>query len=215
MTLKDLLKKRDKIREDVTPTHASNIPQSPAPPEFTFMRTTTSTQEVITPPSIAGDNDPVSSPAKHNKRSSFSRLRSSSNASTASTDQPSHSEKRLSARLHLRSRTSSSSSIHVPSDLPTISDAAGGAEEKEAQWEKRATILANANKRLSQEEPVGKNLQRPGSSGGQPAAARSISSAQGDVKSYEEVMRGWADGDWQDDIQEAIRLHESGGMPPS
>ena len=183
MTLKGLLKKRDKIREDVMPTHTSLPSQLQTPPEFTFMRTTTSTQEVITPPSFAGDNDPIPSPPKQNKRSSFSRLRSSSNASTASTgsnNQTPHSEKRLSARLHLRSRTSSNSSIHVPTDLPTINDAAG--EEKEAQWEERATILANANKRSSQEAPVEKGLQRPGSSEGPPAPGCSISSAEGDVR---------------------------------
>ena len=186
MTLKDLLKKRDKIRQDVTPTHVSVSPKAQAAPEFTFMRTTTSTQEVISPPSFDGDSDPISPSTKQNKRSSFSRLRSSSNASTASYDQTPHSEKRLSARLHLRSRTSSSSSVHVPTDLPTINDAAG--EEKEAQWEKRATILANTNKRLSQEGPTEKNLQRPGSSGDRPAAGRNISSAQGDVKNHKNAM---------------------------
>lgn len=182
MTLKDILKKRDKIREDVTPTHTSLPSAVAAPPEFTFMRTTTNTQELITPPSFASDT--VSQPNKQSKRHSFSRLRSSSNASTASNDQTLHSEKRLSTRLHLRSRTSSSSSIHVPTDLPSISDGAEEAEEKEAQWEKRATILANVNpssKRFSQENPVEKGLQSPGSSSNRPVPARSISSAQGDV----------------------------------
>ncbi len=181
MTLKDLLKKRDKIRGDVTPTHAS--PPS-VPPEFTFMRTTTNTQELITPPSFAGDAE--SQPNKQTKRHSFSRLRSSSNVSTASNDHNLHSEKRLSARLYLRSRTSSSSSIHVPTDLPSISDGAEEAE-KEAQWEKRATILANVNpscKPLSQENSGGKSLQSPGSRGDRPVPARSISSAQGDVRSH-------------------------------
>lgn len=190
MTLKDLLKKRNKIREDVTPTHTSLPSQAPAPPEFTFMRTTTSTQELITPPSFA--DDPVPSSNSQSKRHSVSRFRSASNASTVSIEQTPRSEKRLTARLHLRSRTSSSSSIHVPTDLPSISDGAEGAEEKEAQWEKRATILANANpssKRLSQEGPGGKSLQRPGSSGGRPTPVRSISSAQGDVRICERIMR--------------------------
>ena len=186
MTLKDLLKKRDKIREDVTPTHTSLPSQAPAPPEFTFMRTTTSTQELITPPSFA--DDPVPSSNGQSKRQSLSRFRSASNASTVPNDQTHHGEKRLSARLHLRSRTSSSSSIHVPADLPSISDGAEGAEEKEAQWEKRATILANANpssKRTSLESPGGKCLQKPGSSGSRPTPGRNISSAQGDVRIYE------------------------------
>ena len=73
----------------------------------------------------------------------------------------------------------------MPSDLPSISDGAEGVEDKEAQWEKRATILANVNqgsKRLSQEAVVEKSAQSSGFSGQRPAPARSISSAQGDVK---------------------------------
>ncbi len=172
----------------MTPTNTSLPTAPPASPEFTFMRTTTNTQELITPPSFASDS--VSQPNKQSKRHSFSRLRSSSNASTASNDQTPHSEKRLSARLHLRSRTSSSSSIHVPTNLPSISDGAEGAEEKEAQWEKRATILANVNSSTSQEGSVEKSFQSPRPSGNRPGPSRSISSAQGDVWTHKHAMRG-------------------------
>ena len=184
MTLKDLLRKRDKIREDVNPTHTIPHGSSPVPPEFTFLRTTTNTQELITPPSFAGDTIPQLN--RQSKRHSLSRLRSSSNASFVSTDQTSHSEKRLSTRLHLRSRTSSSSSVHVPTNLPSINDGGEGVDDKEAQWEKRATILASANptsKRLSQDAPLEPNFQSVGPAGKRPVVhARSISSAQGDVK---------------------------------
>ena len=81
----------------------------------------------------------------------------------------------------------------MPADLPSIQDSAAGAEEKEAQWEKRATVLANANpslKRWSQEGAKDKSLQSAGSSGDRPTWVRSISSAQGDVMIYKHAMRG-------------------------
>ena len=180
MPLKDLLKKRDKIKENVTGIQDPPPPQSPT--EFTFMRSDTNTQELIQPPTF-GDDDDVPTPApEHHASKLVSRFRSSSNASITS-KVSSKGEKRLSQRLHLRSasRASSISSI-IPADLPAIEDAADGSEEKEARWEERATILAQGNHTMSQDSAVkeakGSLHSRRNS---KPAMTRSISDAKGDV----------------------------------
>lgn len=110
MPLKDLLKKKDKIANEgstgtvntttTTTTTASRsysnsnsntrrtaplvVPPprlSPSVPEFQFLRTTTSTQETIEPPSFPGDpiryDKPLLSPDSHRR---FARFRSKSNA---------------------------------------------------------------------------------------------------------------------------------------
>ncbi|KAI4177977.1 MAG: hypothetical protein LQ343_000061 [Gyalolechia ehrenbergii] len=195
MTLRDLLKKREKIRED--PGQKQPLEdESPPASQFTFVRSDTNTQEVISPPAFADDYEPQLTKDTQPRTKRFSRFRTSSNASTAS-NTSTRGEKRLSHRLHLgsHSRSSSMSSTNLPSDLPPISDEVGESEEKEAQWENRATILA-------QENPVAKQGRSrensvPGSSG-RPTVGRSISDAEGD-----------------ENIQEAIRLHEAGDLENS
>ncbi|KAM0794677.1 hypothetical protein BDR22DRAFT_678455 [Usnea florida] len=218
MTLKDLLKKNEKIKKDITPSVVSPSDSDPIVEGFTFMRSDTNTQELISPPTFT--NEVVeSSPSKNENRlsSHFSRLRSSSDASARSTHSTTSpkSERRLSQRLHLnRSRTPSSSSVNVPTDLPDIQDVAVQGEEKEAQWEERATILAKGNpnngpvslggqpKDVTSEQKLHQNRASqeilPGSEQGfslRPETSRSVSSAKGD-----------------ENIQEAIRLHESGDL---
>ena len=180
MPLKDLLKKRDKIKENVTGLQDPPPPQSPT--QFTFMRSDTNTQELIQPPTFGDDDDvPISAP-EHHASKLVSRFRSSSNASITS-KVSSKGEKRLSQRLHLRSasRASSISSI-IPAGLPAIEDATDGSEEKEARWEERATILAQGNHTMSQDSAVKEakgSLHSRGNS--KPAMTRSISDAKGDV----------------------------------
>lgn len=209
MTLKDLLKKKEKIKEDVTPAIADPPPREDSPPPFTIIRSDTNTQELIRPPTFAGEIAPA--PAEnHSTTKRFSRLRSASNASTASrsSSKGDKAETRLSQRLHLRShsRASSQNSINLPADLPDIKDLSIEAEDKEAKWEERATILANSNpnaKPLSRDgqhsRPVTPNGTAQGSEqthlGRRPNLTRSVSSAQGD-----------------ENIQEAIRLHEAGDL---
>ena len=189
MPLKDLLKKRDRIREDVA------APQDPAPTpsptEFTFMRSDTNTQELIQPPTFAEDDASRIPVQDHHTSKLVSRFRSSSNASTSS-KASSRGEKRLSQRLHLRSasRTSSTSSV-VPTDLPAIEDTADGNEEKEARWEERATILAQGNHAVNQasaatEEKGG--LHSRGNSIARPHVTRNISDAKGDVSAGQASM---------------------------
>ena len=216
MTLKDILKKKEKIKEDVTPSVVSPPEPNPMADGFTFLRSDTNTQELIQPPSFTSEaTDPTPHKNQHRLSSHFSRLRSSSDASTHSAK----GEKRLSQRLHLnRSRTPSSSSVNVPTDLPEIQDLAVRGEETEAQWEERATMLAKGNpnnrpvflengrpkgetsedrryqERIPQETPPDPQkglIVRPG-------VTRSVSSAKAD-----------------ENIQEAIRLHESGDLANS
>lgn len=146
MPLKDILKKKNKIKAEQTDHDDLSPSQVPEASQFTFMRTDTNTQEIIQPPSCDGDKDPANPPPS--KR--HSRFRKVSNASsTGSRSATSHErgEKGLSQRLHLasKSRTSSASSVNLPTDLPNISDETGDAQEKEAKWEERATMLARAN----------------------------------------------------------------------
>ena len=146
MTLKDLLKKKDKVQPESSSSHHLAPPEEP--PSFTFLRTTTNTQEVIIPPTYPGDQPS----SEHSPGKRLSRFRRHSNTSQS---QASHSgehnekadtrpksERRLSERLHLgsRSRSASTSSVNIPADLPEIQG-----EEGEEVWEKRATLLAKSN----------------------------------------------------------------------
>ncbi|KAI9819477.1 MAG: hypothetical protein M1827_006925 [Pycnora praestabilis] len=240
MTLKDLLKKRDKIKDNDAP--------APETPEFTFMRTTTTTQEIIVPPSFAGDENASPLPhhdSNHHHKSRFRRSSSAASISSYTSNPPSTSattekgERRLSQRLHLtsRSRTTSASSVNLPQDLPIISDEGvekgegrDGAIEREARWEERATLLARGT-------TISHNNERPPSPQEQgrygavpetvvpprPAFGRnrtvSVGDAKGDVcllLAVVELEGGiGAASCGQDDIQVAIRLHEAGDLERS
>ncbi|KAI4122307.1 MAG: hypothetical protein LQ338_005895 [Usnochroma carphineum] len=189
MTLRDLLRKREKIKAVAGQSQSAPEPTSP-PAQFTFMRSDTNTQELISPPTFADDHKPHLTEDTHSGTKRFSRFRSSSNASTVS-NASSRGEKRLSHRLHLgsHSRSSSAGSVNVPSQLPAISDETGDGEEKEAQWEERATILA-------QENPVAKQVRSTENSAagsslsGRPAMRRNISDAKGDVRRSDVLFTG-------------------------
>ena len=141
MTLKDRLKGREKHKEgEVGPPDRPDA----SPPNFTFLRTTTHFQEQIQPPSYAGDVVPGSGSGPDGQRvpspRRLSRFRSSSNASSKSLNK---TEGRFSSILHIRSHSrESNTSINVPADLPEIHDEKVAAEDQEARWEERATILA-------------------------------------------------------------------------
>lgn len=189
MPLKTLLKRKDKAKDDAV----ASTPSGPEPPEFVIMRSDTTTQEILQPPSSAGAPSPQARP-KGAKR--LSRFRALSDASAPSRTS-SAGEKRLSQRLHLRShsRASSAGSVNVPTDLPRIDDAAASGEEKEAKWEERATILAKANPNAGAGVGGGAPDRLPtaaegvaelsvggeGEGGGRPVARRALSDAQGDV----------------------------------
>jgi len=131
-------------------------------------------------------------------------------------------ERKLSERLHMggrsRSKTNENTSSHLPENLPAAPDAVSvpsirvdGTDEgnkyanaqREAQWEKRATMLASAPSLLEGEDRTGRkretiNLNAPASTSRDRSRSRSISDQEGDVN-----------------IQEAIRLHEAGDLSNS
>ncbi|EGC44737.1 conserved hypothetical protein [Histoplasma capsulatum var. duboisii H88] len=226
MALKDLLKKKDKIKDDDTqqvqqhqqPQRYSQqepFPPPPHPPEFKFFRSDTYTTESIQPPgqhqaqadshshpfhpeSQSRSESPTSSNPSSSSRSPFSRLHRLSNVSSAGASENSPSqelspaqgekrERRLSQRLHLNraSRSASTSSVNLPSHLPQIAPDTGDAQDREAQWEKRATIMVK---------------------GGLNGTGIGPASPRGDIEQQKE-------GD--ENIQEAIRLHENGQLAES
>jgi len=245
MPFKDLLKRYKGEEEEKSasasrsnhsynaPTNAQQENKQPQQqdldvPEFTFMRTTTSTQEIISPPSYPGDrtNNANTGAEDMNKKDSpkrMSRFRRHSNVDKerdpsagagaagasslgrASAETP-REEKRLSQRLHLRNRsrsgsTASSRSVNLPADLPDVSTMSVGGEEE--NWEKRATLLARGNPNAASSSSTGAG------SGGGGGLERPTSGMHRRTPSQEEIKTG------DDDIQAAIRLHESGDLTQS
>lgn len=211
MPLGDVFKRKDKEKEKEKEKRPEIPTSSPSNPEFAFHRPTSP------PPDY--DNTPTSpsSPPPEPRRnrlslSPFSRPRASSatssNSASSATD-PERSRRRLSARLHLRRDISSS---NIPTDLPAIDvadDAEEGAQtERERQWEKRATLLARSNGAIvrsssgSPERGVGSLLVGAGMGMGQTLGQELMRERVGVV----------GDKRADDNIQEAIRLHEEGSL---
>jgi hypothetical protein len=157
MPLRDILHKKDKINDSGS-QYPPNV-SSNAVPEIKFIRSDTLSHEVINPPSHDSDvrdqrRDNVQSdllepsrPSSSTHRRSlniFSRSRSPSDSSEPASPTRPRGEHRLSQLLHRDrgSRSASSSSVNIPSDLPQIPDDKVDEQDREAQWEKRATILA-------------------------------------------------------------------------
>lgn len=209
--LKHLLKRKEK--EEKAQDEQSN--------SFTFLRSTTISQEVIQPPTYPDDDDdhdelPRTSKEKRRTlgfHSSSSPTKDSASSSQQLPIRP-RGERRLSDRLHLHHRDRSpsveSSSSILPRDLPEAPEAIAARpqrtiavsadhvaakaereqqEQREAQWEKRATILA-MNSPFREQHSHSESTATPGRS-----RSPSISDRTGDVN-----------------IQEAIRLHEAGDL---
>ena len=220
MPFKDILKKKEKVDNDIVP---SPPPQNPDEPEFqfTFMRSDTHTQEIISPPSFSSRESASLSTALQGssggtRKSSGlfkSRARTSSTASASSvssrssdksSSRPEH--RRLSQRLGLRKSVASSAS--VPDNLPDIAadDETIDVSGIESRWEARATLLAKKNERSRSRPttPVGSvtDLERFGemTMGGR------VTPLGGSVVSSKNM---------DDNIQEAIRLHEAGELEVS
>ncbi|KAF1959444.1 HCP-like protein [Byssothecium circinans] len=198
MPLKDILKKKDKIKEDGATSQGPLL--SPEVPQFSFIRTTTNTQEAIEPPSFPGDptrqSAPLLSPEPRGIKGRFRRH--SNAASNAPTPEQNKQDNRLS-RLHL-GRSRSSSSANIPENLPEITgDGVARNEEEEAKWEKRATILVTSNNALKSGPPTpNTETASPLSSLPQRSRSPKVSTAPDDTN-----------------IQEAIRLHETGDLEAS
>ncbi|KAI1031674.1 hypothetical protein LB504_000873 [Fusarium proliferatum] len=185
MGIRDILKKKDDLATGQPPEKGTI--DHLAAPEFTIIRSDTSTQERIYPPSMKSvDNLHLAvqeAKEKDKPRRSLDVFRSgrSRSASESSQTKKESGARRLSQRLHL-SRAPPSSE-NVPENLPDI------VTSDEAQWEKRATMLAGQNNRA-------RSNSRPGTpSDSNRGEERAVSSQQIDQ-----------------DIQEAIRLHEEGKL---
>ncbi|KAK1973153.1 HCP-like protein [Colletotrichum sublineola] len=201
MGLRDILKKKDHLEQG--DTSSQDAVDRLAAPEFKFIRSDTHSQEVIHPPSEPkGESkdqllNPKESVGGQKSRRSLdvffgSRSRSASASSQASTASTRKDGRRLSERLHLS--RSPASSDNVPQNLPDIITTAEG-EQDELEWEKRATILASANK------------SRPET----PAADK----APGNMTRGRSLSAAVSSPAIDENIQEAIRLHEAGDFEKS
>ncbi|KAJ6783559.1 hypothetical protein PWT90_10616 [Aphanocladium album] len=221
------------------------IGQNGYAPEFTFVRSDTATREVVQPDDGAShhhqqhtaggpqENASHLSPSKEpsSLRRSLSIFHSNRSRSTSVSSQTSHHSgkegsgsrrRRLSERLHLRHQPESSDS--VPENLPAIVVPPAGAaavvdkDALESQWEQRATLLAGQNE-LARSAPgspalggsmASLNLGPPGSPGA-PGGGRSRSRSHSPGAPPKPISSKKID----DDIQEAIRLHEEGDLQRS
>lgn len=215
--LRELLKKKDKIENDAPAAQTTNLDI----PEFTIMRTTTTQEEILQPPDYPDQESPKDKKKAKEHRHTLGFRRSSNaeqtkdpTAQVAELSVRPKSERRLSNRLHLsrHSRSpSAESSQNLPQDLPDAPTAVGPAgkgpaaaeeekgvnEQREAQWEKRATMLAQSNPLLEQQQQQQQqqNSQQDNSRGRSRSRSPSLSDSKGD-----------------ENIQEAIRLHEIGEL---
>jgi len=222
---RDILKKKEKIADgDEKVSHSAHSPPlaTPDQPEFqfTFLRSDTHTQEIISPPTFSSQEESweqqptatdgtgesrISSLFKGRSRttSTASRASATSNGSDKSNTKSS-GHKRLSQRLHLRRNEPSSN--NVPQDLPEITSA--GPEEEvdvtgiESQWEARATRLAKKNE-----------LQRSRPS--TPIGSVTDLGSFGEMSMGKEKKGAVSSKQTDDNIQEAIRLHEAGDLETS
>ncbi|KAL2266614.1 hypothetical protein VTJ83DRAFT_5966 [Remersonia thermophila] len=223
---------RDRLRRSRGPDGDG----TPPPPPVTFIRSDTHGAEVIRPPSLddhpipgydgfLSPSDPRADTKQRHSLDVFrSGNRSGRSASTSSNSPGRESTaKRLSQRLHLS--RSPSSSDNVPRNLPDIvlpegtpDDDPEVAADRESQWEKRATLLAKENEKRRSRPPTpvhaaaappqlphinladdhGRGYGAADPSHRSPSPARVVSS-----KAIDE------------DIQQAIRLHESGELEKS
>ncbi|KAK4181204.1 hypothetical protein QBC36DRAFT_122335 [Triangularia setosa] len=184
-------------------------------PDFTFVRSDTHSAEVIQPPGepTGVDSGMYLSPGAQSpqkSRRSLDVFRSNRSRSASASSNQSGGHKRLSQRLHL-SRSPASSEI-VPQDLPEIVVPDGGVEDKEgteSQWEKRATLLARENE---------KHRSRPGTPdhGSTPPTLPQLrlGDASGD-EGPDPRVKVVSSKAIDEDIQEAIRLHEAGKLEES
>lgn len=136
MTLRDILRKKDKFRNDENenPSHKQE-----SLPSVTIMRSDTNTFEIIKAPSFGSELVGKGNPQESNCS------RRPSDASQGS--RGSGKSRRLSSFLHFRTPSQDkASSINLPSNLPPIEPISDcSIEDTEAQWEKRATILAQGS----------------------------------------------------------------------
>ncbi|KAJ5232974.1 hypothetical protein N7468_005930 [Penicillium chermesinum] len=200
-SLRHILHKHDDMN-NMPETSSVPYPTSPPPPEIRFLRTDTLDEEEIAPPSHPQYEDERMRPID-SSLANRPPLAAASNYLPVPAQIPSPAT----PTPHRRGSRSASreSSQNIPDDLPQIEDSqTGDKQEREAQWEQRATVLAQHPPQLGSPLASPRLPDKDGSCAGFPGS-RSRSSSRSNV------------GDAQDDIniQEAIRLHESGDLERS
>lgn len=229
MGLRDILKKKDKIEDSSDDDKRQDAVKNLQAPEFTFIRSDTHSHEVIHPPSdptsqnasnenvnfLSASDAQYSGGASRPRRISdaFKPRTRGSSTSSRPTSMPAPDKggpsRRISQRLHLK--RSPASSENVPENLPEIV-VAGGEDEAEKQWEKRATILA----KTANENELQRG--RPASPTTDPYVAAGIQGGLGSMRISNDQRQSnpVASSPAIDaDIQEAIRLHEEGELKES
>ncbi|KAL4916658.1 hypothetical protein BDW62DRAFT_202481 [Aspergillus aurantiobrunneus] len=208
MPLRDILHKKDKLNS-TSDEYVPGTIDAPANavPEIRFIRSDTTTQEIIVPPSHLNDEDHLASPrlsSSSHRRSlnPFHRSRSPSESQEPASPTRPRGERRLSHLLRRDRRGSSSSSVNIPPDLPQITPNTGDEQEREAQWEKRATVLA-------QRSP------QHGSPSHSPAPSTGLGAENIRPRSRSSSHSRINDPEGDVNIQEAIRLHEAGELEQS
>ncbi|KAF2968583.1 hypothetical protein GQX73_g4950 [Xylaria multiplex] len=228
MGLRDLIKKKDRLGEG--DAGYSETLNRLAGPEFTFIRSDTNTREIIYPPNhpakdrYLSAHGPTSSPSKSRRSLDVFRPRSRGNSLlsvSGDSDSDNNAKKehrRLSQRLGLARSASQRTSEYVPENLPQINvtgipDGPTTTEHKEAkeaqeqQWEKRATILATTN----EERQRNRSRSVSASPSASYANLGGLDNGSGGAPPPKVVSSKEID----QDIQEAIRLHEEGDLERS
>ena len=249
MGLRDLLKKKDQL-EGGAGADAEILGRLNTGPEFTFIRSDTHTQEIIHPPTTPRDdyhlraNDNGSGSANKARRSldvfrsSRSRAGSASSvksdngggnggaaAVSALSPRKDSSGRRLSQRLHLSRDKTPTTSDYVPGDLPQISVTQEGGPGDEREWEKRATMLAQAadeNERRRSRSPSVASASVPTPRIQEPPPRLTLNFVDGDASAPGPAPapgpppKGVVSTKTIDeDIQTAIQLHEEGALDQS
>lgn len=234
-------KKKHSHEEGDSETHSPSPNTHLGAPEITFVRTDTFTEETIFPPASPitendADHDSHLSPETASGTPARGRLsldvfRSNRSRSQSMSSNPkSPTVARRMSRFHLH--RSPVSSENVPQDLPpvpaiVVPEGDEDKEGKEAQWEKRATMLARKNSEArsrpgtrpaSPTRSVSNDFARMrlGSVSG-PAEAEEwpLKNEPGPVAPPPPVTKAVSSKAIDEDIQQAIKLHEEGNLEES
>ena len=203
MPFRDILKKKDKIAQ--IDYDQATLPKLPQASEFTFVRTDTHTEEVIKPPAFDGDSPETTPTSSTTPKRGLSRFRRGSHERPeheSESASPQREHKRLSQRLRLH-RSASASSAIIPADLPEVADAYAGhgdQQDKEAQWEERATVLVTRSPIVQGQQPL-------------PDVSHLNLNAR-EARTDRPSIRPRTASDAASDgtIQDAIRFHEAGEL---
>ncbi|EAA34482.3 HCP-like protein [Neurospora crassa] len=207
-------------------------------PEITFVRTDTFTEERIFPPaSPVTENDAdhdsylsaeTASGTPARGRLSLDVFRSNRSRSQSMSSNPKSPGAKRASRFHLH--RSPVSSDNVPQDLPdvpaiVVPEGDEDKEGKEAQWEKRATMLARKNSEVrsrpgarpaSPTRSVSNDFARMRlGSGPTEAEEWPLKSEPGAVTPAPSATKAVSSKAIDDDIQQAIKWHEEGNLEES